>query len=294
MLQVSSLLVRSFDLDSLTVFWEIDSTQEELEQYDFYVLRSIDGAAGPFHVAAGPFYNTYMFRDIDVHQLHKWRTYFYKVRVVHRPSGDIQEFGPAFLQAPPDLIAMEIQRRNRLLFQEYAGRLVLLYPALTFGQRCKHCWDAGKRGNSIGRATQQNCSTCFDTTYVGGYASPVAIYLQIDPSTNATQRTDTVEMQPVETSARTWAFPPLKSKDLIVELENIRWRIEAVSSTQKLRAVVRQELKLRQYPKSDIKYTVPVNLDLLTKASPLREYSRLNSLQAEPLGNVQDIIGSDK
>jgi hypothetical protein len=279
MIHVTSLTVRSFELDHLDIFWEIPATQEIVEEHDFYILKSVDGAGGPYRQIAGPFYNTFLFRDPDVHQLHKWRQYFYRVKVVHRPSGDTWESQPAYHEAQPDLITMELRRRENLLFQEFAGRKVLLYPQLTFGQRCRHCWDVGTRGNTIGRATQQNCISCFDTTFVGGYASPILIFLQIDPTTKQPQQTNTEEHAFIESSARTTAFPPIKPKDMIVEGENIRWRVEQVTPTQKLRATVRQELRIRQYPRDDIKYKVPIQLDLQTAFSPEREFTRPMDLQ---------------
>lgn len=275
MLKVTNIVVRSFDLDHLDLFWEIEHTTESLEAYDLFLLRSTDGMAGPYGVIAGPFYNQYMFRDPNVQQLHKWRTYFYKIRVVHRETQTQAEYGPQWLQAEPDRIALEVQRREGLMFKEHIGRAVVYFPALTFGQRCAHCWDRNERGNYIGRATQQNCETCYDTTFVGGYGTPVRIYMQIDPSPKTVQLMDTSEKQYVETTARTTAYPPLKPKDLIVEAENKRWRVESpVNRTEKLRATIRQELKLREYPPGDIKFKVPVTIDVQSDFSPPREYSR--------------------
>jgi hypothetical protein len=233
-----------------------------------------------------------MMRDPNVHQIHNLRQYYYKLKVVDRRTQDATEYGPAYLAAPPDLIAAEVMRRQRLLYKEFAGRKALLYPALTAGQRCKHCWDSNSRGNSIGRPIQQNCMTCFDTTYVGGYASPILIDIQIDPNSLATQKTDEGERQFQETTGRCAPFPPIKPRDMIVEVENKRWYVEQRSTTEKLRAIVRQELKLRQYQKGDVKYKVPVNLDLLFQASPEREFTRAHSIdvreQALPL---KDIVG---
>ena len=292
MLEVTSIDVRTYDLDFLDLFWEIKSTDEELSHYEFYVLRSLDGPAGPFSTVAGPFFNTYMLRDPSVHQIHNLRQYYYKLRVVDRRTQESAEYGPAYLAAPPDLIAIEVMRRQRLLYQEFAGRKALLYPALTFGQRCAHCWDRNALGNSIGRSKQQNCMTCFDTTFVGGYASPILIDVQIDPNTIATQRTDEGERQMQETTARCAPFPPVKPRDMIVEAENKRWYVEQRTSTEKLRAVVRQELKLRQYQKGDVKYKVPVNLDLLFQSSPAREFTRPHTVETrEQTLPPKDIIG---
>ena len=222
--------------------------------------------------------------------LHKWRKYYYKIKIIHRASGREHEFGPRWLTAEPDRIAMEIRRREYLLFQEKAGRIVFLFPRLTFGQRCVHCWDRSVRGNTIGRATQQSCSSCFDTTFVGGYASPIVIYAQIDPTIEQTMRTDLEEQQFSVTTARTPAFPPIKSRDMLIEGENKRWRVESMTPTEKLRATIRQELKLRRYPMDDIKHKVPVNFDLLTEFSPVRSFIRPMSLQDEQPQAIPDAV----
>jgi hypothetical protein len=290
MITLTKLSVRTFSIDYLDIFWEILDTEEELQAYDFFVLRSIDGAAGPFSVIGGPFYNTYTFRDDGVHQFNRWRNYYYKIRSVHRDSGETQEFGPEWLRAEPDRINLELQRRFNLLLQEFAGRKAFLFPALTFGQRCPHCYDKGARGNTIGRSTHQNCQTCFDTTYVLGFATPIAFWLQIDPTPKANQLTDTVENQIVVTSGRTTSFPPIKPKDMIVEAENKRWLVNEVPLTEKLRSPVRQELKLWELAKDDIKFKVPVNFDVLSQFSPRRETTRPMCPQADYMQPVRDLL----
>jgi len=288
MISITQIHVRSYDLDHLDIFWEIPEISEQLEDYDFFVLRSTDGAAGPFEVLAGPFYNTFHFRDIDVHMLNKWRQYYYKIRVVHRSSQKAKEFGPQWLRAQPDLLGLEFQRREQLLFQEFNGRIAFLFPALTFGQRCGHCWDLGPKNNTIGRSKHQNCSTCFDTTFVGGFASPILFYVQIDPSPKSVQITEMGEDQFVHSTGRTTAFPPIKAKDIIVEAENKRWLVNSVSGTEKLRGSVRQEMRLFELPRDDIKYKVPVDFDLLRQHSPSRAFTRPMCLQAEQLEPVAD------
>jgi hypothetical protein len=284
-ISVTSILVRSFDLDHLDLFWKLnDQDSERVEEYDFFILRSIDGAAGPFQVFAGPFYNTYRFRDGDVQRLHKWRTYYYKIRMVHRATQRTQEFGPEWLRSPPDRMALEIQRREAMLWKEFAGRLVYVYPRLTFGQRCKHCWDQGPRGNTIAREVQQNCPSCFDTTFVGGYAKPMAIHMQFDPSPVQTIKTDTKEFQLSVTTARSAAFPPIQTRDMIIEAENRRWCVERVSTTEKGRAMIRQELTLKEYIRDDIAYAVPVNADETLMHNPAREMTRPMDLQTIPDG----------
>lgn len=290
MIQVTSIKVRSYELDFLDIFWELNEQSEErIEEYDFYVLRSIDGPAGPFRQIAGPFYNTFQLRDGDVQRLHKWRDYFYKIRWVHRASGREQQAGPVKLEAPADRIAMEIRRRELLLLREFNGRQAFLFPRYTFGQRCGSCYDKGRRDNSISRRTQQNCASCFDTGFVGGYASPMSIWIQFDPSPIQPQRTDLKEHQFVQTTARTTFFPPIKPKDMIVEAEDRRWRVEQVSFTEKHRAKIRQELMLSEIPRDDVRYSVPINADLLMDHVGEKAMKRPMDIQFnedEPVGDM--------
>jgi hypothetical protein len=281
-LKFTKLDVQAFDLDHLDLFWEIEDTNESIERWNFYILRSIDGPGGPYESIAGPFRNTNEFRDAEVNQLHNWRTYFYKVKASNKDTSYEEEVGPSYLQAPPDLIAFELRRRFDLLMQEFGGRRVLVYPAITAGFRCRNCFDIGSndKGRTIGRQKTQNCASCFDSTYVGGFGNPVLAWMQIDPSAIDVQRTDITERAQQDSTCRLSAFPPLKPKDMIVESENVRWQVERVASTQKLRAVVHQEPVLHRIPRNDIRYNVPVDLSVFREAGPVREFTRPMNLES--------------
>jgi hypothetical protein len=293
-IQFVDFKVRSFDLDHLDLFWEIADTAQSVDRWRIYVLKSVDGMAGPFHEIAGPFFNTGVLRDPEVNQLHNWRTYFYKLKAVNKDTDEEQEVGPEWLQAEPDLITFELRRRFNLTMQEFGGRKVLVYPAITAGFRCPACYDkgSGSRGRTIGRQLVQNCETCFDQTFVGGFAKPVEAWMQLDSEQKTNQRSDTTERTQTETSARISAFPPLKPKDMIVEAENVRWEVERVPTTKKLRAVVHQEPVLHAIPKSDIRYKVPVNIDLLQRFGPEREFTRPMSLGNEAKTPLIDMLDS--
>jgi hypothetical protein len=274
MIEVTDLEVRSLDLDHLDLYWKILDTDEDLERYSFFILRSTDGFGGPFEEIAGPFDNTFQFRDPNVQRLHKWRKYYYQIKVVHKDSGDETITDAQWLKAAPDRIAMELQRRFFLKLREFTGRKCLLFQRKTFGQRCPHCFVKGPRGNTTGRQTMQNCKTCYDTTYVGGYNNPIVVYVQFDPAPTMPQLTDTREQAPVLTSGRTGAFPPVSPRDMIVEAENRRWRVEGVPSTEKLRAKIHQELKVLELERPDIRYSIPIPADALADPSPPREFTR--------------------
>lgn len=281
-LKFTEIKVKAFDLDHIDVSWELEDTAEDPERWDFYVLRSVDGAGGPFEIIAGPFLSDGKFRDAEVNQLHNWRDYFYQLRAVNKDDGRVCEVGPGYLAAPPDLFSIEFRRRFELMLQEFNGRKVLVYPAITSGFRCRHCYDLSNNthGYSIGRQKTQNCPTCYDTTFVGGYGKPLLSWLQIDPSRKDVQRTDTTERSQEDSTARLSFFPPLRPKDIIVEAENVRWEVQSVAMTKKLRSVIHQEVALHRIPRSDIRYEVSGEVSLLDAAGPEREFTRPMNLES--------------
>jgi hypothetical protein len=290
MLNITKLTVRSFNLDNLDIFWEIspvaghaDGRPHEIYNYDFYVLRSENAVSG-YEQIGGPFRDRYEFRDIGVSQLHKYRQYFYKIIVVHRPSGVKKEFGPASSSQPePDLIAAEAIRLEDTLFREFAGRRCYLFPKRTFGPVCT-CYDAVLGRNKVSRH-----APCFGTGYLGGYRAPIEVWVQFDPSPKSPMPTSLQEVQSNNTVARMISFPPVSPNDILVESENKRWRVQAVSQTERLRAVVRQELQLHEIPRGDIEYTLPVNVDLKS-LKPAAERNFTNPQHTDQNEDLSDIF----
>jgi hypothetical protein len=184
--------------------------------------------------------------------------------------------------AEPDLIAAEIQMRERLVWSEYAGRKCFVYPVRTFGQRCPNCYDGPDRGKGFtSQRRRSRCVTCYDTSFVRGYHSPIEIFMQIDPSDQAVQTLPVGETQQTDTSARLPNFPQLKPRDIIVEAENRRWRVVKVKPTERLRSIIHQELVMHEITPGDIEFQIPVNLADLRdfEPSPERNFTNPHTLE---------------
>lgn len=258
MLEVTKFYARSFDLDHIDLFWEVAdySARNDIPTaYDMEILQS-ESPYGPFEKVVGPFQDQYFLRIPCPPNLHKWRKLFYKLRITDKRTSESKEFGPTAQLAEPDLIAMEIQRQEEVLFREYSGRKCWLYPVRTFGAKCT-CYDP-----VTDRRMRSNCITCFDTGYLGGYLTPVEAYVQVDPDAKKPQLSSVGEVQNRNTTARLISFPPVKPKDILIEAENRRWRVVSVATTERLRAVVHQELVLHEIPQGDIEYKLPLNIDV--------------------------------
>ncbi len=255
MIQVTKLYARSFDLDHMDVFWEIENFTGNILQFEFQVLRS-ESSFGPWEPVSPVFQDQYYFRDPSPPSMHKWRQLFYLLRIRDKVKNETKDFGPTSQSGEPDLIALEINRQEDVLLREFVGRRTWLFPVRTFGAYCI-CYD-----RALGRRTKSNCLNCYDTGFLGGYCSPIECFIQFDPSGDQAVPTSLKDKQDGQTSARLISFPQVKPKDILVEAENTRWKVVSMTPTMRLRSVVHQELVLREVDKGDIEYKLPINLDL--------------------------------
>ena len=91
LLQVRDLKSRSLDVDFHEVSWVLANTSEDVLDYTFQVLRS-ESPSGPFDSISTPFDDRYVFIDNVVQIAHRWRKYFYVLRVTQKRSNDFQDF----------------------------------------------------------------------------------------------------------------------------------------------------------------------------------------------------------
>ena len=274
-LDVRNLRVTSLDLDFHEVSWSIRNTVEDVLDYTFQILRS-ESPEGPFEAISAPFSDRYLFIDNVLQVAHRWRIYHYKLRVTNKQDQSIKDFGPVSKTPEPDLIAQELRRHMQLLFQEFAGRRNWVLPVRTFGQRCS-CWNT-----ALNKQTRSGCVLCFDTGFIRGYIHPIEVWGQIDPNPKADQATNVGKLQQSNTTGRFGYYPPLKPDDLIIEPENRRWRVIAVSQVEFGRAAVSQEVQLHEIPSTDVEFAIPLNMELALRdmwAAPIRNYSNPMNLQ---------------
>jgi hypothetical protein len=288
-LQIRNLRVKSFVVDHLDLFWEIEDTVEDPLDYAFLIERS-ESPGGPWDQISQEFSDKYWYRDIRSLPFHRWRNLFYRIKV--RNIQTAAETYSDFVMREPraNLEAMEVRRLETLLFQEHIGRVVFVFPVRTFGQRCPNCFD-----KVTGAKLRANCVDCYGKGYTRGYLSPILSRLQIDPSPKHTNMASTGETQEQNSTGRLPFFPPLKPHDVLVEAENRRWEVVSISSTERLRATLHQEFVIHELPHSDIVYKLPVNLDELRtfEADPPRTFTNLQTLEAmlDPVVSEHMLLG---
>lgn len=266
MIKVVNERVVSFSLDYQDIYWEIEPTSEDVQEYAFYVERS-EAEAGPWDTIAGPLYDRYFLRDNSVPLMTNNRTLFYRIKVVHLPTQDYTFSAIVDRTGKPDLYSREMIRLENIMFSEFVGARAWLYPRRTFGQRCPACYDP-----ILQKRTTENCRTCWGTTFSGGYHYPIQIWAQIDESEQTEQVTMQDHRQVYYFSLRTGPSPDIKPLDLVIDHLNRRFRVFTVGGTNRFGVTVRQEVKLVQIQKGSIEDSIPLNIPATLDLVPKRNF----------------------
>ncbi|NMC34559.1 MAG: hypothetical protein GYA36_19220 [Veillonellaceae bacterium] len=263
MLDVEYVRVRTLDIRSMQIAWQVADTYEEVLDYQFRILRS-EGPAGPWDELSDWFTDKFQFRDSAVEPFHLHRTMNYIIRVKHIKSGMTKDFGPYTADDQPDLIALEVRRHWDVKLRELMGRRSWFFPVRTFGTTCRNCYD-----NTQQVVTSSRCPSCYSTGFVRGFHHPIEIYAQFMPTPKNLNLGPEVRQESPNLVYMS-AFPEAKPKDLIVSPDNRRWRVVSVKRTERLGCPLHQELTVAECARGDIEFDVPVNFQALMSA-PLAE-----------------------
>jgi len=270
--------VRSLDVDAREVTWELGTMQTDvIDLYRVEVLRS-ESPGGPFDIISPPFTDRYIFVDRRIPYGDKYVQLWYMLRITNTQTGDVTTAGPVTQEADPDLVAQGIRRLEMTYFTQVAGRQCWLFKRRSFGPRCRTCWDS-----TLQKRTVDRCMDCFSTGILRGYHDPIEVYVQIDPASKMQQNNAQQIAQFVSTAARMSFYPDAKPGDVLIEMENRRWRIQSVTLSERLRAPVKQELVMREIEQKDIEFLLPLHLEKALRdvqPSPGRMYTNHTDIDA--------------
>lgn len=291
MIEVIDLRLRSLDVDYNELSWRIKDTQEDVFEYTFQVLRS-EAPAGPFEPISVPFSDRYLFQDRFTVPFHAARVLHYVLRVRNRVSGEEKDFGPVDIQPEADLVAREIRRHMQLLFREFSGRRCWLLPVRTFGQRCT-CWEP-----RLQKRLRSGCPSCYDTGFARGYHNPIEVWAQIEPEPMQEQTSSVGAVHSSDTSAKVANIGNLKPRDLLIEPENRRWRVMAVSQTEHGRAGTHYDVRLHEVPEGDVEYAIELKMEEALRdlaLAPARNFTNphnLESFEREEIPGIFALYGT--
>lgn len=254
MLEVREFRVRSLDLQSALVSWELAPTPEEALDFRFQILRS-EAEGGPWQEMTDPFVDRYLFIDNRPEPFSQNRILFYLLRVTSK-TGESKDWGPVSQGDEPDLVAMDVRAHWDVRLREFVGRRCWLFPVRTFGTICRNCYDPITQ-----RVVQSSCEQCYGTGFARGFHHPIETWLQILPEPRSEKIGGAIVRQDGATIAYASAFPSIKGRDLVVAANHERWRVAGVKTTRRLGTILHQEATLADCAPGDVEFLVPVRVD---------------------------------
>jgi len=269
-MKVTKVILNTSSIDYIDVTWEVADNYKDSLNITYQVLRG-ESPAGPFEPVSDPLTDRYHIRDYIAPRKMAWRNLYYVVESTDINSNTSVRSDAVNLRARPPLDALEMIRLNALLFKEFVGRPVLIYPLRTYGEKCSNCFDEITQRRTVG-----SCYSCYGTGYARGYHYPIYAYVKLSPENKTNMPTQASSItQQTQVQANMSIYPLVKVGDILIEQEGTRWRIQNVSYTERLRSPVQQMLMLARIPEGDIEYKLPVTWDTV-ETSP-RSFSQRTS-----------------
>lgn len=280
MLTLDQFRVITYSAQYLDIEWVLSATDESESDYTIYLDRS-GAERGPWeYLTPSGLKYRYSFRDGQVNQLSRIRDYWYQLRIINDLTGEIGTYGPVRLEQSPDLIALEIARRNAVNLQVNSGERCLVYKRKRGGARCTECYDP------VLEHSISECRTCYNTGWVGGYERPIRAWMNIVPQAKNLMQTEAGDQDTVIAQAGLANYPIISPRDLVIDTINRRWRvISPVQEIKKRGWTIKQSFGLELISPGQIEYQVPVRVTAYdTYPGETQSYERTldSSVEAQP------------
>lgn len=241
-----------------------------------FTLERCGSVEGPWEVLKTGIQNTYNYiddmrdqplqeADGKPHLYSLQKQFYYRVTVVP-PSGcqNKATSDPHCIEKELSPIAKGLRRRlqydlTRVTRYINGVRLSLLKRKL-WGTRCPICYDPVTRSETI-----EHCTTCYGTTFIGGYWDPFVTYGRINTPYNINSVTSERDKTESATQIITLLdYPLLQDNDLIVELDtNQRHLVRKQTTTELRRVSVHQQVTTSIIERGAIEYSIPVDLRIV-------------------------------
>jgi len=156
-----------------------------------------------------------------------------------------------------NILVWRAKARRAAVAQRLSGDPVVYLKQRHFGLRCPEegCYDAVLRANYQG----STCSTCYGTTWAGGYHTPIQGYGIVQRSPINVQDTPRGKLSIGSAMIIAPPVPMLEKGDIIVELDsNIRWKVDNADSQHLFKRSVMQTTSCTLLARSDVEQLIPL------------------------------------
>ena len=226
--------------------------------YTFHVARS-GGHAGPWETltpVAG-LVDEYFYVDDDIQSPHDDSSMgmaSLERKPYYRVTGT-----PGSLESIKDITTASDHRRQGIIykltrdsdryFRVGTGTEVAVFKRRRWGEKCPICL------SSTGQSTRAHCSTCFGTTFVGGYWNPVYTFAQRRPSPIQVQAAPQGAVESNILQILMPSIPLVDVEDVLVFLrDNSRYEVKSATPTTIHSVPIHQELVVSELARTAREY----------------------------------------
>lgn len=247
--------------------WDLVSPTEAGD-YLFDVYRS-GSPEGPWEPVVTGAFNTFNCRDAfpasstpaarDVNQLSLTREIYYRV-VATPPSGAANQVSAVSpvepqLDGRQKLIRRKVLRDISVALRRLNGVEVVALKRRRWGPRCPKCYDPYTQMSARGA-----CTTCYGTSFVGGYFAPVVTLSRRPVLPDRTEVRQEGNTDIAVGRVILLDIPKLEKDDLLVYVrDNRRFIVEQVQPTEIKTVSVYQNVEVSELARSDVAYRLPVD-----------------------------------
>lgn len=191
--------------------------------------------------------------DYSAQEYSKFRNGYYKVEALLLEQGNARILGiPVTWHGTRhswvEIRANEVQRRENILLKRFTGVKSYLFKKRMYGLRCKVCWDPLSE-----TVTKDHCTSCFGTSFEGGYYPPIPVTLQYEPTPSSLLKTYFGKFEPNQIGAWTVSLPEVSQDDILIRTGDWNvYKIAQVQTTELQAQPVRQIMQLSQLSRRDV------------------------------------------
>ncbi len=217
-----------------------------------YVVYSSDTEVGPFRkLTAQPIEDNFLFSR-DARQDRKAYDEYFTVEVIGPTTYRSYPVSPSVdLPRWHILRQKEIFRRELILLRKFVGVQTIIFTPRIRGTRCPECWS-----HEHEKVMDDHCTTCFGTSYKGGYNTGMETLMQYSSIDPVMQKSYQGNVEPVTVTGWTIGYPLIHPHAMILRVPDRKiFRVEGhQGSTELLTTTQRQTVVLRELHRDAIEY----------------------------------------
>ena len=252
MITIENAKVLPIKVTGLLLTWDYSKSVRPREDFTYTIQRgySPDGEYLSIYDLDG-YETNYLDNELN---RRLWKQTYYRFKTTDSVNAKTWLSKPISVGKDPDLIALEIVRRNDVMLQNktYGTGVPLVCLIRKYdGVKCD-CYDENKQ-----RLIRSNCTKCYGTRVVHGFSKPILLWGNISPDNKTSPVTEIGERGNLQLRIFVSNYPILSPKDVLLDPQTGRaYLIEDISVTQKRGFIIHQVLTVSYINKPDPIYTL--------------------------------------